>query len=232
MGAPLRSQRTARRLASVAIGALVWLGGQVAANEPTAVLPASTADGMNRAVALVERAQTLTDRSRGSEALVLWQSAYDLSRDPTLLLEVARLERQQGRAARATRAFEVYLAQGGDRVPARQGLVARRQMQEAAAVTARLHIRTNVLGAAVELEPERGVAAVDGFVLDLLLDAGERRVAFSKPGYETQSLVLTLEPGESRTLRVDLDKAVDDRSESGSSRPRFALASSVARADG
>jgi len=65
------------------------------------------------------------------------------------------------------------------------------------------------------------VATSSGFVVSVLLDAGERRLSLSKPGYETRSLVLALEPGEVRALRVDLDKATSGRSETGSIKPRW-----------
>jgi hypothetical protein len=140
------------------------------------------------------------------------------------LLEVGRLEREAGNAARATYAFERFLDQNAERVSVGQRLAATRQLQAASAETARLNLQTNVQGAAVELEQSRGVATSSGFVVNVLLDAGERRISLSKPGYETQSLVLTLDPGEVRFLRVDLDKAAAGRSETGSSKPRWTLA--------
>ena len=73
----------------------------------------------------------------------------------------------------------------------------------------------------VELEPQRGVAVSSGFVVDVLVDAGERRLSFSKPGFETRTLVISLAPGEVRTLRVDLDKPAAGRSETGSTKPRW-----------
>ena len=106
---------------------------------------------------------------------------------------------------------------------------AARQLQAAAATTARLKLQTNVLGAAVELEPERGVATGSGFVVDVLVDAGERRVSMSKPGFETRTLVLMVEPGEVRALRVDLDKAAAGRSDTSSGRLRW---SRLERANG
>ena len=176
---------------------------------------------MSEAWALTERAQALAEDHEPVAALADVQRAYDLSRDPTLLLEVARLEREVGNAARSTHAFELFLAQCADRVPERNRLLAARQLQAAAAGTARLAVQTNVLGASVELESQRGVATGSGFVVSVLLDAGERRVSFSKPGYETRTLQLKLDPGETRTLRVDLDKADGGRSETGSEKPRW-----------
>jgi hypothetical protein len=176
---------------------------------------------MAEAWALADSAQNRAEaRQPQVAATKLWR-AYELSGDPTLLLEVGRLERELGNAARATFAFEQFLSVGAERVPEPRRLLALRQLQAAATGTARLNVQTNVLGASIELEAERGVATASGFAIGVLLDAGERRFSLSKPGYETRSLVLTLEPGEVRALRVDLDKAAGGRSETGSSKPRW-----------
>jgi len=184
---------------------------------------------MAEAWAEVEAAQGLAEARKPVEALARWQHAYDLSADPALLLEVARLERELGNQARATYAFEQYLANGAERLSEPRRQLALRQLQAASAGTARLSLRTNVLGASVELEPQRGVATESGFSINVLVDAGERRLSLSKPGYETRSLVLVLEPGETRSLRVDLDKAAGGRSETGSSKPRWTLLTAPGR---
>jgi hypothetical protein len=176
---------------------------------------------MSEAWKLAERAQGLAEARKPAEALANWQRAYELSSDPLLLLEIGRLERDRGNGARATHAFELFLAQGAERVSGSRLVFAARQLQAASSSTARLTVQTNVLGALVELEPQRGVATGGGFVVNLLLDAGERRLSFSKPGFETRSLVLTLEPGDVRSLRIDLDKPAAGRSERGSSNPRW-----------
>jgi hypothetical protein len=183
--------------------------------------PTASAPAMTEAWALAQKAQSLSEAREPAAALAAWQRAYDLSSDPTLLLEIGRLERDNGNFARSTAAFEQVLERGADRVSSQRLQLAARQLQAAASRTARLHVQTNVVGAVVELEPARGVASGAGFVVNVLLDAGERRLSFGKPGYETRSLVVMLEPGEVRTLRVDLDKAAGGRSETGSNQPRW-----------
>lgn len=183
--------------------------------------PLTSAQAMTEAWVLAQRAQSLSDAHQPAAALAAFQRAYELSSDATLLLEIGRLEREGGNFARATYAFEQLLARGEERVPVPRLQLAARQLQAASAHTARLNVQTNVVGAAVELESARGVASAAGFVVNLLLDAGERRLSFSKPGYETRSVVVTLDPGEVRTLRVDLDKAAGGRSETGSTQPRW-----------
>jgi len=203
------------------MGGLAFLMGHAPPPSAPVGQPVASPETLSQAWALAESAQGLAEARHPEAALAKWQRAYELSSDPTLLLEVGRLEREVGHAARATHAFELFLAQGAGRVSEPRRQLAARQLQAAAANTARLTVQTNVLGALVELEPERGVAASSGFLVTVLVDAGERRFSFSKPGFETQSFVLSLEPGEVRTLRVDLDKPAAGRSETGSSKPRW-----------
>jgi hypothetical protein len=213
------------------MGGLAFLMGHAAPEQAATGEPVASAQAMSDAWSLAESAQNLSDSHQSAAALAQWQRAYDLSSDPMLLLEVARLEREVGNAARATHAFEVFLERAGDRVSEPRRVFAARQLQAAAVNTARLNLQTNVVDAVVELEPQRGVATGSGFVVSVLLDAGERRLSLSKPGYDTQSLVLSLEPGEVRALRVDLDKAAASRSESSSNKPRFSELERASRGD-
>ncbi|RYZ03686.1 MAG: hypothetical protein EOO73_26885 [Myxococcales bacterium] len=183
--------------------------------------PAASSRNMAAAWALADSATNGPLSRQPDVALSQLREAYALSFDPTLLLEIGRLEREVGNLARATYAFEQFLASDAERVPEPRRVLALRQLQGAAAGIARMNVQTNVLGASVELEPERGVASASGFAISVLLDAGERRFSLSKPGYETRALVLTVEPGEVRTLRVDLEKAAGGRSETGSNKPRW-----------
>jgi hypothetical protein len=216
-----RLQRFSRLFTLGLLVGLTLLMGH-AAQPARAGEPLASPRDMAEAWALVDSARGESQREPGV-ALAKLRRAYALSSDPTLLLELGRLEREVGNWARATHAFEEFFASEPARVPEARRLVALRQLQAAASSTARLNLQTNVLGASVELEAERGVATSSGFAISLLLDAGERRFSLSKPGYETRSLVVELEPGEVRHLRVDLDKAAGGRSETGSGKPRWTL---------
>jgi hypothetical protein len=212
------------------MGGLAFLMGHAPPQSAPGGRAVASPEALSQACTLAESAQGLAEARRPEAALLDFRRAYELSSDPTLLLEVARLEREIGHAARATHAFETFLAQGEGRVSEQRRSFAARQLQAAATNTARLTVQTNVLGALVELEPERGVTTSSGFMVNVLVDAGERRLSFSKPGFETRTLVLTLEPGEVRTLRVDLDRPAAGRSETGSSKPRWTLRDGVASA--
>lgn len=177
---------------------------------------------MAEAASLANSAQRELEARRPGPALDALQRAYQLSADPTLLLEIGRLERQLGNPARAAHAFEQFLERGSDRASPERVQLTRRQLRDSSATTARLSLQTNVHGATVELEPQRGVATPSGFAVDVLLDAGERTLLVSKPGYESQTLQLSLVPGEVRSLRVDLEKAAG-RSETSPAKPRLAL---------
>jgi hypothetical protein len=217
-----RLQRVARLLTVGLMGGLTFLAARHGASPLAAPERAVTAErAMAEAWSLAEDAESQLLAHRPVAALAGFQRAYALSADPSLLLEVARLENEIGSRARAAHAFEVFLERGVERLP-QQREHALRQLEALGAHTARVNMQTNVQGAEVELEAERGVAKTSGFVVSLLLDVGERRVSLSKPGYETQTVSITLEPGEVRALRVDLEKAARGRSQAAPTKPRWA----------
>jgi hypothetical protein len=227
-----RLQRVARLLTVGLLGGLAFLAARHGApppHTPPHERTVASDRSMAEAWLLAENAQGLLQARRPAAALTGFQHAYALSGDPTLLLEVARLENEVGSPARAAHAFELFLERGAERLP-QQRQLALRQLKALGAHTARVNMQTNVHGAEVEVEAERGVAKSNGFVVNLLLDIGERRINLSKPGYETQTVSLDLQPGEVRTLRVDLDKAARGRSQAAPAKPRWAQLDSDAAA--
>lgn len=177
---------------------------------------------MAEAVRLTDAAELELVERRPVRALAAFQRAYDLSADPTLLLEIGRLERQLGHPARAAHAFEEFLERGSDRASPERVQLTRRQLRDSSVSTARVLLQTNVHGALVELEANRGVATPAGFAVNVLVDAGERTLTLSKPGFETRTVQLNLIAGEVRSLRVDLEKAAG-RSEAAPAKRRLAL---------
>jgi hypothetical protein len=202
------------------MGGLAFLAAE--RRPPPTASPGNVAlSSMAEAWSIATAARAAAEQRQPAAALAGLSRAYALSADPTLLLEVARLEDEIGSPARAAHAFEVFLERGADRLP-QQRQLALRQLQALSAHTARVNVQTNVQGASIEIEAERGIAKSSGFVVGLLLDVGERRISLSKPGYETQVVSVNLEAGEVRNLRVDLDKAARGRSQSSSVKPRWA----------
>jgi hypothetical protein len=181
----------------------------------------SAARAMAEAVELVDSAKNLELTKQPTAALADWQRAYELSHDPTLLLEVARLERQAGSMARASHALEQFLARGSERVSAERVRAVTEELRVMAASTARLTLETNVTGTHGDIEPGRGVATAAGFGVKLLLDSGERKLVLSKPGYEAQALAVNLLPGEARSVRVYLEKASGGQSNAASDTLRW-----------
>ena len=216
-----RLQRVSRLLTVGLMGGLAFMAAERRAREAESSSHVASSDSMAEAWALAESARVAAEKHQPAVALAGLSRAYALSSDPTLLLEVARLETEMGSPARAAHALEVFLERGAEQSP-QQRQLALRQLNELGQHTARLNLQTNVQGAEVELEAERGIAKSTGFVVSLLLDVGERRISLSKPGYETQTVSLNLEAGEVRSLRVDLDKAARGRSQSSSVKPRWA----------
>ena len=214
-----RLERVSRALTLGLVVGLVSLAGTARKSEAPPVGSASRA--LAEAVALVDAAESLEARKQPEGALANWQRAYQLSSDPTLLLEVARLERQAGNLARASHALEQFLVHGRARVSPERLRAATRELAVTAATTARVTLETNVLGTQVDIEPGRGVEAASGFTVSLLLDSGERKLVLSKPGYEAQALAINLIPGEIRRVRVHLEKAAGGQSRAASERLRW-----------
>ena len=217
-----RRLQLSRLLPTVVLAGFAFLAGH--AGRPASVEPAAPSPlrAMAEAASLTDAAQRELEQRRPIPALSAFQRAYQLSADPTLLLEIGRLERRLGNSARAAHAFEQFLERGSDRASPERVQLTRRQLRDSSATTARLSLQTNVHGATVELEPQRGVATPSGFAVDVLLDAGERTLLVSKSGYDSRTLQLNLIPGEVRSLRVDLEKAAG-RSEASPAKPRLAL---------
>lgn len=215
-------KRVARVLTVCLMGGLAFLAAERGTPQPSPNSGAAVDRAMAEASALADLGQTELQARRPDAALTAFQRAYALSADPALLLEVGRLEDQVGSPARAAHALETFLDRGALRMP-EQVHAARQRLKFLGRRTARVNLQTNVQGAEIEIEAERGVAKSSGFVVSLLLDVGERRINLSKPGYETQTVTLSLEPGEVRAMRVDLDKAARGRSQATPTKPRWAL---------
>jgi len=217
---PRRLQRFFRALSLGLPAVLAFLAGH-APEESAQTRGESPFRRMAEASALMDSARSLEAHQQAPAALASWQRAYDLSSDPSLLLEVARLERAAGNWARATHALEQFLEPGTGRRTSVRTQWASEQLRVLTASTARLTLETNVQDATVELERDRGVVSSAGYVASVLLDAGERSLVLTKPGYETHALAVHLLPGETRTLRVHLEKAVGGQS-ALPDRPRWA----------
>lgn len=219
MRQPSRLQRVFQALTLGFVVGLVSLAGPERRAEPPP--ERSAARALAEAVTLVDDAKSLEARKQPADALANWQRAYQLSSDPTLLLEVARLEHQAGNLARASHALEQFLALGSARVRPERLRAVTQQLRVAAAATARVTLETNVLGTHVDIESGRGVATASGFTVSLLLDSGERKLVLSKPGYEAQALAINLIPGEVRSVRMHLEKAAGSQSNAASENPRW-----------
>jgi hypothetical protein len=157
--------------------------------------------------ALVEynAARLLYQNSDFAGALVKFQRAYELSRDPRLLWNMAACEKNLRRYARMLRLIERYEKEGGarseqDREQARQ-LVG----------TVRLLV-SNVR--VVVNEPDASVFVDDELVgktpltEPVLVDLGTHRIRVSKPGYEEATLVQEISGASEMTLSFALERRV------------------------
>jgi hypothetical protein len=151
--------------------------------------------------------QFTIDRDFGS-AWLRFSHAYEVTRDPKLLVEMAGCERSMQQYARAAR----YLEQAFASPP--PGLSAAEASDAHALYNAVLpslgHVRVSV-------DPPGASIAVDDVVIgqaplsgEVLVDPGERRFRITKPGFVEFTSSITTAGGEQKLLDVKLQPAVID----------------------
>lgn len=149
--------------------------------------PGAEAENNSLAQALSGEARVLYDIGRASfrdgdvaAALANFQRAYDQSSDPRLLWNMAACEASLKHWARAMMLVDRYVANGAS-------LISDRDREQAS----RFRTAAKRFVATVQLDVAPGMTVtVDGQVVGtaplggaLYLDAGKRRVSFTKPGY-------------------------------------------------
>jgi hypothetical protein len=135
-------------------------------------------------------------------ALIEFERAYALVADYRVLYNIGQVAIQLGRYARATRAFEQYLKEGGTTVPPERVTEVNKDLEMLRTRTAFLQVTSNVPGAEVLLDD---VHVADTPLREpLLVDAGEHRLVVRKPGFTSKPKQLALAGGDTVTMDVAL----------------------------
>lgn len=185
--------------------------GQVAAPAPppSASEPAAPSDAKPEARSPAskeaqdhfQRARQLFDEGDYSLALVEFQRAYDLSPNYRVLYNVAQVEIQLFHYAAARGALEKFLADGGSEIPAARKAQAESDLRMLAERTAYLRVVTTP-PADVALDDQPSVAAP--FAEPVLVNAGQRKIVASRPGYLAVTRYVTLAGGDRKELTIEL----------------------------
>jgi len=142
-------------------------------------------------------------------AVIEFERAYSLVPNYRVLYNVGQVHIQLAHYARALKALEQYLKEGGEAIPAERRKGVQRDLEMLASRTARLKVETNVAQADVLVNDI--VVGQSPLVDPLLLDAGELRVGVQKAGYQSRVMQLTLAGRDERGVRIDLQAQPQDK---------------------
>ncbi len=137
------------------------------------------------------------------KALVKFQEAYDASRNPRVLFNVALCERNLNHYARAASRFRQELAEG-------QGKLSPQETQEIQTTLAALERFISTVE--VTVSESDATVLVDGDKVGLSplsgpqpIDIGQHKVTVDKPGFESKTLVLEVNSGIASKLTFNLE---------------------------
>lgn len=165
---------------------------------PAAPLPLSeTLTG--QAKADYESAKLLFSDGDNAGAAIKFKSAYDNSKDPRLLWNMAACEKNLRRYSRALKQLRQYVAEGGDKVTAQDRAEAQELIKVMEPFTAKLKIKVTEPGAEVYVDDELiGTSPIEPLVVDF----GARKVRVRKPEFEEFTKELAV--GGTAELAVDV----------------------------
>lgn len=177
-----------------------------AAAEPEPTSPAPQDQGRPTAAAKeaeghFARARQLFDEGDHALALIEFQRAYDLSPNYRVLYNIGQVEIQLFHYAAARVALEKFLSDGGAEVAPQRRAQAEQDLRMLGERTAFLRVVT-IPPADVVIDDQ---APIPGpFPKHLLVNAGQRKIVVSRPGYLTVTRAVTLAGGDDKEIDIDL----------------------------
>ena len=175
--------------------------GQSAQEKPPSSSPPSP-QKIEEARAHFTRGTELYTEGSYDLALIEFQRSYELAPSFMILYNMAQGSAQVGNHAQALRYFERYLAEGGEQVPAKRRAEVTKEIAFLKARTAQLDIEVNVQGAEVTVDDVP--LGVSPFSEPVLVNAGKRVIAVTKPGHVAARKVLTLAGGDQLKISFEL----------------------------
>lgn len=196
---PVRSHRWC--LLALAAGSLLPAAASAQTQPTTQTQPAApppTEEQLAEARAHFDRGVILFDGGDNDGALVEFQRAYELSRRPTVLFNIAATCQSLRRYGDAIEALRRFLAESTEE-QRRQRRDAERTLHDLEQLIAHLTI---------VVDPADATLQVDGRVqspgASLIVGPGTHRIQVSRDGRRTHLQEFTIASGESRELRVTL----------------------------
>ena len=134
-------------------------------------------------------------------ALIEFERAYALVPDYRVLYNIAQVNIQLGRYAKARHALEEYVAKAGENLPESRVEGVKADMKMLAARTARLTVTTT---AGAEIFLNDTIVGTAPLSEPLLVDAGEHRVELRKPGFTSRFQQVKLAGGDVGSVSLEL----------------------------
>lgn len=166
--------------------------------------PAATKESLKEASEHYDLGLKMYQSAEYALAVIEFERAYSLVSDYRVLYNIGQVRIQLGNYARARRALEQYLRDGGSNIPTDRRASVQNDLDMLAARTATLDVKTNAAGADILVDDTPvGQAPLSE---PLLLDAGEHHVTVQKAGYQSRSAQLTLAGRDTGNLELNLEK--------------------------
>jgi tetratricopeptide (TPR) repeat protein len=137
-------------------------------------------------------------------AAIEFDRAYELVPNYRALYNIGQVRIQLHDYARAMKALQAYLKEGGDKIDAARKKAVDDDLAMLATRTATLVIETGEPG--VEIFVDGQPAGVTPLSEPLLLDTGDRRLTLRKEGFHHREETITLASKDALTMRFDLRK--------------------------
>jgi tetratricopeptide (TPR) repeat protein len=168
---------------------------QPAATDPSAAAKEEARQRFDQGLALFEDGDFRL-------ALIEFERAYALVPDYRVLYNIAQVNIQLGRYAKARSALEEYVEKAGTALPESRAAGVKDDLKMLAARTAHLSITSNPAGAEIILDDT--IVGTSPLAEPLLVEAGEHRVELRKSGYVARMQQVKLAGGDEGSVSIDL----------------------------
>lgn len=155
-----------------------------------------------------DAAKLLANDGDFSGALIKFQSAYDQSKDPRLLWNVAFCHKNLRHYAKVLSTLRRYVDEGGAVLSANDKKEAQDLMVLIEPFTTRATIRVNESGAAISVNEEQ--LGMSPLAAPAVLDIGERHIRVTKEGFRTFEKAIPIGGSNEITVDVALEKEVHE----------------------
>jgi tetratricopeptide (TPR) repeat protein len=166
--------------------------------------PTARADDLDGAQRHFERAVRLYQERAYDGALAEFQRAFEISPHYQLLFNIGQVHYQLNEYAEALGAFERYLSEGGDQVPAERRQFVQQELADLRERVGTLVVVSEPVGASVLLDDaELGVTPLT----PVRVDIGRHVLRVELPGYRAMARRINISSGEVAHLELELQRS-------------------------